>query len=849
MAYENYDAFGTSLDTQETDEERRRRLEQETLAQKPVAPVAPEDMAPSVGSMNNVQDPAQRQQAQQIVQNQNQQEQQRYQEQQLAQLQQQQAQREAQARAAQQEQQSGPGPQQNQGGLGNINQINRNTPTAMPWQAGQPVAAPVNPNQPQQGQPGTYQRMLQAESGNKDYYANGQPVTSTAGAMYAGQVMPSTARDPGYGVQPAKDDSAQEYNRVGRDLFAVAQKRYGDDAKAAAAYNAGFSRVDNALKQAQATGQDWQTFIPNETKAYINKVMGGQQAAQGQPGQPSQAQIAASSQGGIPAANPMGMDIQQRVNNFLDKQNDLNAQIQIRDDTSNPESLRRKAGDRAFELYRNQYNEQKATAAVKSMVENGDPKIPSIITSKPKDEEGSWMKLILLSYISPQLAGAEAIKLGLAPTSYKPVMDSQGNTGIVKFRVDGKPLEGVKADGTAMDSSELAAYSSMGNTKNIEVGATPHHGIVNGEVHTFATRKIGGQLQFKDSSIPNSSWSTQAPEGFSTLGYQDPQHVKGLNAAKEAVQRMEKDNIAASTVGGRPLHTQAEIDAEKNKSYYAMTGKPFPGMTAPQATAQAAPQAAVQPTPINQNTQTTNATPQPKAKSMAQSILDGDISPPAGPTTGAKAALTQEVLRLAQEQGRTYNGNAFKIKQEYTTGTPSKTVNSLNTATSHLDTLDKAGQALQNGQIQIANTVTNALAKQLGQPETSNFQDIAYVVGSEVAKAVVGSGQSAVHDREKIEQAFSSSKSPEQLAGTIKYYKELMAGQLMTHKTQWTSSGLNPSEFDAKLLPNTRTLVSATAPGAAPVSKLSEQDNQAIEWARQNPNDPRAAKIKKQLGL
>ncbi len=846
MAYENYDAFGTSLGTAETDEERRRRLEQETLAQKPVAPVAPEDMAPSVGSMNNVQDPAQRQQAQQIVQNQNQQEQQRYQEQQLAQLQQQQAQREAQARAA----------QQNQGGLGNINQISRNTPTAMPWQAGQPAVAPVNPNQPQQGQPDTYQRMLQAESGNRDYNANGQPVTSPAGAMYAGQVMPSTAKNPGYGIRAAKDDSPEEYNRVGRDMFAVAKQRYGDDAKAAAAYNAGFSRVDNALKQAQATGQDWRTFIPNETKAYLNKVMGGQQVAQAQPGQQaqpsqaSQAQIAAANQGGIPAANPMGMDIQQKTNFFLDNQNNIDSLVKLRDDPTTPDYLRKQARDRAFELYNKQYRQVSAQDKATNMIQNGDSVgVANAITSKPKDEEGSYLKMILLSYISPQLAGVEAIKLGLAPTSYKPVMDNQGNTGIVKFRVDGKPLEGVKADGSAMSDSELAAYSSMGNSKDIHVGATPHHGMVNGEVHTFATRTIGGQLQYKDSSVPNSTWSTQAPEGFSTLGYQDPQHVKGLNAAKEAVQRMEKDNIAASTVGGRPLHTQAEIDAEKNKSYYAMTGKPFPGMTAPQATAQAAPQAAVQPTPINQNTQTTNATPQPKAKSMAQSILDGDISPPAGPTTGSKAALTKEVLRLAQEQGRTYNGNAFKIKQEYTTGTPSKTVNSLNTATSHLDTLDKAGQALQNGQIQIANTVTNALAKQLGQPETSNFQDIAYVVGSEVAKAVVGSGQSAVHDREKIEQAFSSSKSPEQLAGTIKYYKELMAGQLMTHKTQWTSSGLNPAEFDAKLLPNTRTLVSATAPGAAPVSKLSEQDNQAIEWARQNPNDPRAAKIKKQLGL
>ena len=35
----------------------------------------------------------------------------------------------------------------------------------------------------------------------------------------------------------------------------------------------------------------------------------------------------------------------------------------------------------------------------------------------------------------------------------------------------------------------------------------------------------------------------------------------------------------------------------------------------------------------------------------------------------------------------------------------------------------------------------------------------------------------------------------------------------------------------------------------APVKKLSREEQQAVEWARQNPNDPRAAEIKKRLGL
>ena len=51
-----------------------------------------------------------------------------------------------------------------------------------------PVGAPVNPE--------IYQRMLQTESGNKDYTAGGQPVTSNKGALFASQVMPATAAAP-----------------------------------------------------------------------------------------------------------------------------------------------------------------------------------------------------------------------------------------------------------------------------------------------------------------------------------------------------------------------------------------------------------------------------------------------------------------------------------------------------------------------------------------------------------------------------------------------------------------------------------------------------------------------------
>lgn len=92
------------------------------------------------------------------------------------------------------------------------------------------------------------------ESGGKDYKDDGSPVVSSAGARYKNQVMPETAKKPGFGIAPAKDDSPAEYNRVGDQLLEALVKKYGNSAQAMAAYNAGFGNVDKAIADATKAG-------------------------------------------------------------------------------------------------------------------------------------------------------------------------------------------------------------------------------------------------------------------------------------------------------------------------------------------------------------------------------------------------------------------------------------------------------------------------------------------------------------------------------------------------------------------------------------------------------------------
>lgn len=83
------------------------------------------------------------------------------------------------------------------------------------------------------------------------------------------QVMPSTARDPGFGLRPADTRNPQDMNRLGRDYRAAMQRRYGGDIrKMWAAYNAGPGAVDAAIAK---YGAGWFAAMPSETKEYVRR--------------------------------------------------------------------------------------------------------------------------------------------------------------------------------------------------------------------------------------------------------------------------------------------------------------------------------------------------------------------------------------------------------------------------------------------------------------------------------------------------------------------------------------------------------------------------------------------------
>ena len=190
---------------------------------------------------------------------------------------------------------------------------------------------------------------------------------------------------------------------------------------------------------------------------------------------------------------------------------------------------------------------------------------------------------------------------------------------------------------------------------------------------------------------------------------------------------------------------------------------------------------------------------------MAEKIANYEMKPPAS-RSAMYGPLMAEVNRVNPEYDETKYPTIQQARKNFTTGKQGDTVRSMNVAIDHLDTLDEAAKALNNGDLPLFNKITNDYSRNTGSPAVTNFDGIKSIVGSEVAKAVSGAGGSALGDREEIRREIDNANSPQQLAGVIKKYQQLMGGQLNGLRTQYEDTGLK--DFDKKLTPRTKQVLS-----------------------------------------
>lgn len=135
------------------------------------------------------------------------------------------------------------------------------------------------------------------ESGGKHRDEYGALTQSPTGALGKYQILPSTGRDPGFGIQPLAGHAEQEHERFARDYMEALLDMFGGNLEhAITAYNAGMGNVQRWTKDGQdwmegarqdlISGSDRQRFAARQALDYIpkferelNNVTGNPQAS------------------------------------------------------------------------------------------------------------------------------------------------------------------------------------------------------------------------------------------------------------------------------------------------------------------------------------------------------------------------------------------------------------------------------------------------------------------------------------------------------------------------------------------------------------------------------------------
>lgn len=188
----------------------------------------------------------------------------------------------------------------------------------------------------------------------------------------------------------------------------------------------------------------------------------------------------------------------------------------------------------------------------------------------------------------------------------------------------------------------------------------------------------------------------------------------------------------------------------------------------------------------------------PQVRDYIKKVADYEIDPR---TTSVRGGMREKLMSAVAHYDPSYNQNDFgaraKAIKDFSTGPQGNIVRSFDVAVDHLDTLQKAATAMQNGDVRTINAIRNKWRNETGSDLPTNFQALVPLVSGEIAKAVIGSNN-ALSDREELRNNLQAAQSPEQISGVIQGYKALMGGQLKGLKKQYEAT-TGKQDFESKL--------------------------------------------------
>lgn len=197
--------------------------------------------------------------------------------------------------------------------------------------------------------------------------------------------------------------------------------------------------------------------------------------------------------------------------------------------------------------------------------------------------------------------------------------------------------------------------------------------------------------------------------------------------------------------------------------------------------------------------------------------LDADI--------GRNPALRAQIVNAAAKDGpvdlakaKIQFGTAKQAQDYFTKGRGADAFRQQETILHHADVFTGIADALQNGNVQAANKLGNAVGIQFGSDQATNYKIAGQILSAEVGKYLAG-GQSTEAERRELAELIPSFSSPQQMKQGLATLKALVEGQ----RQSWTV------QRDAALKGQVPTY--ASDKGAQPAKTMSLADAKATAAA------------------
>lgn len=211
-----------------------------------------------------------------------------------------------------------------------------------------------------------------------------------------------------------------------------------------------------------------------------------------------------------------------------------------------------------------------------------------------------------------------------------------------------------------------------------------------------------------------------------------------------------------------------------------------------------------------------------------------------------KAPYFQKLLGAAAQYDPTFDATQYNVrlnlKKDFTSGKAANNIKSLNTAISHLNTLNEAVKGLKNSPVQLWNQIKNSGFTGVGDPRVTKFTAAATAVESELANVFKGTGATDQEIKAWRDQ-LNTSQSPAQLHAAIDQSIELMSGRMHALQSQYETGLGKPKDFHF-LSPGSRKILKGLGIDAETIDPASPLNKDTGDTLVQNEKGAQDAVLK-----